>query len=710
MSNIYPKKLVIKAPMELKLGIKSSLPKIHTAFSLLYFLWVSNDKPYALNYSKEIANEREIKLQIDDDVLANLLRYLDSYLKKENTSKVKLLENIESNPLLSSQIEALIVAFELVWKFAKISFVDDKLSFSSERTKVENRSVRYNKRLEFTNLVDIIDSLVQTNKLKYESMLLDWLMGSEPTNDSNPLIKLITILADESIYKIQLSNDEITFVMGGLYQNLVENGVVSIKSNNESKGSLRILGNILDSNLNYFLERKNGNVVQSNNISSKELGNYAKRSLLRFDLQNINLRELEPSDSKTLSNDSIVPPLASNNSSRISLPKPFLILAGISGTGKSRYIRKQAQMTGGGFALVAVRPDWHEPSDLLGYISRLSGRAEYVVSPVLKFIVQAWQAIVNAGLLLVNDGLYTAVNLPSCLNVPPYWLCLDEMNLAPVEQYFADYLAVLETREFIGAQYRCLPLLSAQILQQLDDKAQASMVKDLGLENHVNLWQHFKQFGIALPFNLLVAGTVNMDETTCGFSRKVIDRAVTWDFGAFFPNDFKQYFGGQAQSIALNYPLISSVDREHMNQVPADPNGSASIAFLERVKEVLAGSPFEPAFRALNELMLSVYLCQPQDQVQLQAVWDDFLMTKILPRIEGDMDKLSDDKGNNLLNRLETILQEQLSDIWTDGKQRKDFLRISQSGNTLQIQCRSKVKLEQMNNRLIAQNFCHFWP
>jgi len=64
MSNIiYPNRLEIKKPRSLKLSIKSSLPKIHTAVALLYFLWKSNDMPYSLKYSKQIENSNGIFLE-----------------------------------------------------------------------------------------------------------------------------------------------------------------------------------------------------------------------------------------------------------------------------------------------------------------------------------------------------------------------------------------------------------------------------------------------------------------------------------------------------------------------------------------------------------------------------------------------------------------------------------------------------------------------
>jgi hypothetical protein len=145
-----------------------------------------------------------------------------------------------------------------------------------------------------------------------------------------------------------------------------------------------------------------------------------------------------------------------------SLSKPFLLLAGISGTGKTRFVREQAKLTGSikeTYCLTSVRPDWHEPSDLLGYISRLSkdNQAEYITTDVLQFIAKAWRAIASpeSGLTIeeksteAQDKHLVVTGERNALDqVLPYWLCLDEMNLAPVEQYFADYLSVLETREW----------------------------------------------------------------------------------------------------------------------------------------------------------------------------------------------------------------------------------------------------------------------
>ncbi|GHZ34523.1 restriction endonuclease [Vibrio cholerae] len=304
---------------------------------------------------------------------------------------------------------------------------------------------------------------------------------------------------------------------------------------------------------------------------------------------------------------------------KIRLPKPFLLLAGISGTGKTRFVRKQAEARGqlsSTYCLTSVRPDWHEPSDLLGYVSRLGGHAEYITTDVLTFMAQAWRAIADNENLNIecvdSDGqgkrLVVSGEAEALEDVPPYWLCLDEMNLAPVEQYFADYLSVLETREWCwesgdSFRYSCDALLKPSFLQLNGENGveQAYNTKlreslKLADSKYDDLWHCFCEYGLPIPFNLIVAGTVNMDETTHGFSRKVIDRAMSFDFGEFFPNEIDEFFeGDQKKSVnTLSYPILSHVRNiEEFSAVEADSDASKTKAFLKAINNVLKNTPFE---------------------------------------------------------------------------------------------------------------------
>ncbi len=387
-----------------------------------------------------------------------------------------------------------------------------------------------------------------------------------------------------------------------------------------------------------------------------------------------------------------------------SLPKPFILLAGISGTGKTRFVREQAKAHRenlSNYCLIPVRPDWHEPSDLFGYVSRLPS-PRYIVTALLCFVVSAWKDA-------FQSANAEAIGIKSLNEITPFWCCLDEMNLAPVEQYFADYLAVLESREWQDGRYSCLPLLKADAFKT-DANVAAQLRKDLALDEvaYDGLWDYFSTVGIPLPPNLIIAGTVNMDETTHGFSRKVIDRAFTIDFGAFFPNSFSHYFSAATINKTLGFPICSAVKIDDLSAVKADSDGAKSIAFLNAMNGVLINTPFELAYRALNELLIALVCFEPTNDLALQAVWDDFLMCKVLPRIDGDEHKLKLNDSASLLTQLAALGEQYLPNIWE--AKRPDLLRENLDTSPLSIDCRSKQKLAWMHQRLVANGFTSFWP
>ena len=507
--------------------------------------------------------------------------------------------------------------------------------------------------------------------------------------------------------------------------------------------------------------------------------------------------------------------LKDRHSMSMPVPKPFILLAGISGTGKSRFVRDQAQKvrslrSPNNYCSIPVRPDWHEPADLLGYISRIGGE-KYVSTEFLKFIVAAWVDATN------NDG-----ELIKLEDMTPHWICLDEMNLAPVEQYFSDFLSVLETRENDkDGAYHCDPLLRASELQSLTEESKNKLRDELFAqsvdgEKCKKLFDKFLNDptwgGIPIPPNLIVAGTVNMDETAHGFSRKVIDRALTFDFQEFFPYEFSRYLKGHPTEIRpLSFPFAFDAREESVRAAlkqTADCDGERSVQFIGDLNKVLKDSPFELAYRALNEAILSVACFargatpannsvggsfeedsittaadagqlnggasvssespvetaptndsvgenlgedsittaagaeQPNggasdgsespDEFALLAAWDDFLMQKVLPRIEGDGAKLKAlreiDKSevklppqfgrDTILHQLYKLLAEKLKPIWGSESDdayestnaeptRPDLLRLVEGRKV--IPCRSRKKLRWMMQRLKANHFTDFW-
>ena len=260
-------------------------------------------------------------------------------------------------------------------------------------------------------------------------------------------------------------------------------------------------------------------------------------------------------------------------------------------------------------------------------------------------------------------------------------------------------------------------------LQSLETDSKSDTSEDL----FEILWQSFLKHGIPLPPNLIVAGTVNMDETTHGFSRKVIDRALTIDFQEFFPNDYQTFLGTPIKPKTLSFPVYSQAQDTDLTDITTEVD--ASIKFLNELNKILKSTPYELAYRALNELLLSIKCFAPYNEDQpdfkLQAVWDDFLMQKVLPRIEGDTQKLKfiatveqktfdsptllksiDKHGKgSLLHQVYAILETNyFADVW-EGEIRPDLLRDTND----KIGCRSKLKLEWMMKRLKANHFTDFW-
>lgn len=325
--------------------------------------------------------------------------------------------------------------------------------------------------------------------------------------------------------------------------------------------------------------------------------------------------------------------------------KPFLLLAGISGTGKSRIVKQMAfescpdipalrsdKTAPGNYELIEVKPNWHDSSELLGYESEIGG-PHYVVTPFVRFLVKAMR--------------YPDV---------PFFVCMDEMNLAPVEQYFAEFLNVLESRKLLSdGTITSEPLIKADIFSKYADQ----LHRDLGItdtETYKAVYDRLKNDGLRLPSNLIVVGTVNMDETTHQFSRKVIDRAMTIEMNIEdAETPFKNFFeGGDAlhyydnpQPKDLFLPKVvqasealSILDAEDAAYLKENVPG-----LLHSLNSALNGTPFKIAYRVQNELLLYFFSLREENpdeaaEALLAQAMDAILMMKVLPRIEGDEDLL----------------------------------------------------------------------
>lgn len=302
------------------------------------------------------------------------------------------------------------------------------------------------------------------------------------------------------------------------------------------------------------------------------------------------------------------------------LSKPFTILAGNSGTGKTKIAKDLAIWLGkkdentntiANKLIVPVGSDWTDNTKILGFYNPL--KKTYESTKILDFI------------LLARDN-------PEI----PFFLILDEMNLSHVERYFSDFLSAMESHEKI-------------ILYSKDEDCDSDIPES-----------------IDLPENLFVTGTVNIDETTYMFSPKVLDRANVIEF---IPaqSDVLANFAAETQPIEIEPVNDGSAEgflalAKTVREITTLPAGSDICkTILEGISNILDGSGFEFAFRTAKEIRLYINAAyalaqnegktlSEEDYVNLM---DEQLLQKILPKIHGNRKQIG-----TLLEKLETFCAE----------------------------------------------------
>ncbi|MDM5317195.1 DUF3578 domain-containing protein [Fictibacillus sp. b24] len=275
--------------------------------------------------------------------------------------------------------------------------------------------------------------------------------------------------------------------------------------------------------------------------------------------------------------------------------KPFVILSGISGTGKTKMVQWFAESMGateknGQFTLIPVRPDWSDGSDLLGYVDI---KGDFKKGPL-------------------TSVLEKAMDDPD----KPYFVLLDEMNLARVEYYFSDLLSVMESRRWENGGIVTTPVLP------------------------------FKVDGrdIILPSNVYIVGTVNMDETTHPFSKKVLDRANTIEFNRVqldhfaFLEDLEEQepLSIRNQLIAGDFLHLIDAYQENMDLIKNVTD------VLVNINRQLEGIGAQVGYRVRDEICFYVIYSEKDNLLTFEEAMDQSILQKILPRISGSDERVWD--------------------------------------------------------------------
>lgn len=324
--------------------------------------------------------------------------------------------------------------------------------------------------------------------------------------------------------------------------------------------------------------------------------------------------------------------------------KPFVILSGISGTGKTKIAQWFAESLGateenGQFTLIPVRPDWSDSSDLLGYVN-LQG--EFQDRPLIK-VLEAADANPNR----------------------PYFVVLDEMNLARVEYYFSDFLSVIESRKW------------------KDGKIVTSTVLPESITN-----KH-----ITIPSNVYIIGTVNMDETTHPLSKKVLDRANTIEFNTVNLDYFnflmdveeKEAEIASNRSLETAYLHLKECFKENEDLVRNISN------ILIEINKILESVGAQVGYRIRDEICFYMAYNEQGKLLSFDEALDYQIYQKILPRLAG-----SDGRTEEVLKQLYVLCA---NEEYDSGNNDASYAKYPRSAN----------KLSHMLRRFEYDGFTSFW-
>ncbi|MCI9061950.1 MULTISPECIES: McrB family protein [Romboutsia] len=269
--------------------------------------------------------------------------------------------------------------------------------------------------------------------------------------------------------------------------------------------------------------------------------------------------------------------------------KPFTILAGISGTGKSKIIRLLADAIQADYTLISVRPDWNDATDLIGY-KNLDHK--FIKGQLTKAILKAQQ----------NKN-------------KPHLICLDEMNLARVEYYLSDYLSIIESRKKVGQN-----IITDNIVQYQEDNENISL--------HI-------------PDNLYLIGTVNMDDTTFQFSRKVLDRANTIEFSDVDLDNLFFEVNEKVESLNVSNDFLKTTYLKTMDIEPEYREYAKEVnKKIIEINEILKKSQKQFAYRVRDEILFYLVENKKANLLHEDKAFDYQIMQKILPAISGSEESI----------------------------------------------------------------------
>ena len=527
---INPKEFTQRDAINSLTGIKSSLGNLRKVVSLTYLLYLANKKKSSIVY----AESKDGKIVLKQEYKSFIQHYL-------NNSEV--IEKIDDNPLLTSQIESLYVGLTLMFAFGRISFENTSLSMTKERT----GGIRYPKKIDFASNIMTLDLMLNSDSEEaVKATLLAWLQDKQLDNKIEQRISIfLNICIENNLFKLRHGEDDLYFQTEGIYKSLITGNEVSLESD-EIVGPTRILNSMLRENLVPWLNFKKSLVTINayNDFNVKEYSDIISTSLSIRDIKVDNNVESAPKEEDTDNDDKQLP-----------LQQ---ITYGAPGTGKSHGIKKETA------GKSVIRTTFHPDSDystFVGAYKPVMEEADVRVVPVVlnngasfdqnngtlkekrisyKFVKQAFlKAYLGAWKKYAEAGE----------SAEPQFLVIEEINRGNCAQIFGDLFQLLDRND--ENDFSTYPIDADTDLQKEIEKAfkeekdgesenPYKLSKDIDVEGVVE--DYTSNYGaslskdiqegrvLLLPPNLYIWATMNTSDQSLFPIDSAFKRRWAWDY------------------------------------------------------------------------------------------------------------------------------------------------------------------------------------
>ncbi len=547
---------------------------------------------------------------INEDVLQGKISL---FSESDEYFQIRVIRNLDGKYILKNPFEERV----LVVKAPKSMFLDDLKNLESD----DNVIFRFTPNMHLKDRNNIPIHIIKDSIAKVTNIDL---LYSENDFDIVDIIELIKNNEDMKISKVLVNEESFKKNAKEIYTNLYEEAEsrkfeLQLKNNeleNQILENTTELNRIVEVIAKGIIEKQrliNLGILKNHNVS---IGKEEKIDIKRSQYVDYIVKFLGSSYEPSLYyNEITIQKLYTALST-----SQLVILSGSPGTGKTSLIEGFSDAIGANKKIISVQPNWTETQDLIGFYNPIDKK--YISTPFLDFLVDAKND---------EDRLYI--------------VCLDEMNLAHVEYYFAEFLSKLESKD------RELELYSEEVYTKTKEEIESQMkfienkykiineedifnIEDISIFEKYNQlksqYQNLLKYNhkLTIPKNIRFVGTINKDETTKNLSPKVVDRSFIMEVEKY-SEETKKHMIENMNEYKENYNKVLNLGYEDFKVNKVDIN-EETLNELNNISNIV-NKEFDISLN--NRFYKQVEEIISVGMLREEEILDSIILTKIIPKI-----------------------------------------------------------------------------